>query len=123
MRPVDAYTPAQIRACGAMLEALNIADNPQAIRSLIEYARFLGNPKVQSYVRKYRLFLYRSTSRPFTPDDFLTAVGWYTLRSWRNLGKDLAKYNLDDDKIKEFIKVERKKWLNESSAGRVSTGG
>lgn len=116
MKLLDAYNPAQIRACGAMLEALKGKRSPE---ELIAFARTLRDPKIQSAVSHYRLLLPRVMGKALSNEEFLLAIGWVTLRAWRKLESEFAKRKIEPSAVKRFVSSERRKWLAEGASGAV----
>ena len=114
MKILEAYSPSQIRACGAMLEALKGKRSPE---DLIELARILRNPKRQNAITRYRLLLPRVMDRELTSREFLLSLGWEALKSWRRLEQELSRREITSRDLKLFIHGERQKHLNESRYG------
>jgi len=116
MKILEAYTPAQIRACGAMLEALKGKRSPE---ELIAFARTLRDPKRQRAIIHYRLLLPKTFDRELTSEEFLLSIGWVNLRAWRKLGGELSKRGISSNQVKKFVSTERRKWLAEEDSGPV----
>jgi len=117
MKTLVAYTPAQIRACGAMLEALEGKHTPS---ELIAFARGLKDPKIQNQILKHRLILPPPKDQPPTGEEFLFAVGWQTLRIWNRIRRELVSRNVTTDEVKNFIRKERRTWLEQPKTGKVT---
>lgn len=117
MKIVEAYTPVDIRACGAMLNGVLAAGG--TIDQFREFAATLTAQAAHPEVRRYRLRFEIDDENFENNEDILRALGLGTLRSFNKLIRLFERRGIDLKQIKRSVKKLRKVELEGTNFGRL----
>lgn len=116
MKIIEAYTPADIRACGAILK--RVVESGRTIEQFREFAATIVAQAANPEMRKYRLRFKVDDSEVDNNEDILTAIGLTNLRVFIKLGKVFDRRGIDSKAVKTSIKRLRKIELEGIEFGR-----
>lgn len=115
MKVLEVYTPAQIRACGQMLE-LFFAQG----RRLEEFLELVAVAKAQSthpMMSKYRLVFETSVNGDSSNEEILNSFSYETLRSWLKIEKLFSSRTIRLPEVRSAAKRLRKAALSDTRFG------
>jgi hypothetical protein len=115
MKLLEAYNPAEVRACGRMVKAIQAAGG--AAEDILGYAAYAETNATNPRLSMLRLVLQRPQHESVTKKELLGALGPKILREWLKITKDLVKFELELNEIRSFVSLERKKELNSTNFG------
>ena len=115
MKAVEAYTPAQVRACGRMIKA-TLAKGGQ-IEDILGQAAFAEANGKNPVLWKSRFILEVPKDVPLTRAEIFGAYGYGLLRNWMKIYKGLVKFDVRADEIRGYLRDERKKDLASTRFG------
>jgi len=115
MNLIEAYNPAEVRACGRMVKAIQAAGG--AAEDILGYAAYAEANGASPKLARLRLVLKRPPHESVSKEELLGAFGPGLLREWMRITKDLLKFELDLAEIRSFVSRERKRELNSTKFG------
>lgn len=115
MKLLEAYNPAEVRACGRMVKAIQAAGG--TAEDILGYAAYVEANATNPKFIHLRLVLKRPAYESTTREELLGALGPKLLREWIRITKDLLKFEFALDEIRSFVSQERKKELNSTNFG------
>jgi hypothetical protein len=115
MKLLEAYNPAEVRACGRMVKAIQAAGG--TAEDILGYAAYAEANATDSKLVHLRLVLKRPQHESVSKEELLGAFGPGLLREWMRITKDLLKFEFALDEIRTFVSQERKKELNSTKFG------
>ena len=117
MKLIEAYNPAEVRACGRMVKAIQAAGG--TAEDILGYAAYAEKHGANPIVAKSRLSFRIPDEVKLTSGELIGAIGYPTLRHWIKLSKEILKLQIDLEEIQAYIKSERKKELASTKYGWV----
>jgi len=110
MKPLEAFSPKDVRTCARILDllagkGLDLSD----LRSHAAHMRFMAGWGMR--------LIFRGVSFDEKEIDVHNGLGWYTLRTWLRIKRILG--GKTEEEIRSFVQAERKKWLEKEFYGAV----
>lgn len=116
MKIIEAYTPVDIRTCGAILK--RVIESGKTVDQFRELAAAIAAQAANPEVRKYRLTFKVDDSKIESNEDVLTAIGLTNLRVFVKLKEVFERRGIDKKDVKASIKRLRKIELDGTEFGR-----
>lgn len=117
MKYLEAYNPAEVRACGRMVKAIQAAGG--TAEDILGYAAYAEANATNPKLVHLKLVLKPPQHEAVTKKELLGAFGPGLLREWMKVTKDLLKFEIILAEIRSFIQEERKKDLSTTKFGHI----
>jgi hypothetical protein len=119
MKILEAYTPAQIRACGQMLE--RSFEHGLELGDFLELAATLKAQAAHPMMQKFRLVFSVNGDSNSSNESVLEAFSHYTLRTWLKMKELFEERKIERQDIRSAIRRIRSADLKNTKYGRGAT--
>lgn len=117
MKILEAYTPAQIRACSQMLE--RSFDHGQSLEDFLELASMVKANSAHPMMQRFRLVFSVNGDSNSSNESLLEAFPMQTLKTWLKMEELFGERKITRFEVKQAHKKLRKLDLKETKYGRV----
>lgn len=117
MKILEAYTPAQIRACGQMLE--RTFDNGGDLETFLELASMVKAQAAHPMMQGFRLVFSVNGESDSSNEAVLESFNYGTLRTFLKMEELFGKREIKKNNIRGAIKKLRKIELNSTKFGML----
>lgn len=117
MKILEAYTPAQIRACGQMLE--RSFEHGQSLEEFLELAAFVKAQAAHPMMQRFRLTFSVNGDSNSSNEAVLEAFPRQTLKTWLKMEELFKERKITQAEVKQAHKKLRKIELRETHYGRA----
>lgn len=117
MKILEAYTPAQIRACSQMLE--RSFDHGQSLEDFLELAAFVKAQAAHPMMRGFRLTFSVNGDSNSSNESVLEAFPLQTLKTWLKMEELFTERKINRPEVKQAYKKLRKLDLKSTRYGRT----
>lgn len=117
MKILEAYTPAQIRACGQMLE--RSFEHGQKLEDFLELAQLMRDQAANPLMQGFRLIFQVNGNSNSSNESLLRSFPLITLKTWLKIQSLFLERSIKEPDVKLAIKDIRKTDLKATVFGRV----
>ena len=116
MKALEAFSSKDVRTCARLMHA--IMDKGGTVEDLFAGA------KLPPPAKHYNLAVPTSLAKelfqiPIQTASILNSIGWVVLRDWLRIHKLLEGGEIVPKTVQNFVRKERRKWLEDSPSGKI----
>jgi len=116
MKAFEAFSPKDIRTAARLMR--HLMDHGGTVEDLFAGAKL--PPPMESFKLVIPPYLAKGLFQvPIQKTSILNSIGWVVLRDWLRINKLLNEGEIVTKTIQNFVRKERRKWLEESPSGAI----